>query len=168
MPTDQRNARAERSKHNGRRYFIDRVRTRLLSVKKKTGQTIQRKHTILQPPSVATMTALMLWRQFSTCSNTIDSLDSDTSPVSSVASRPYLRWTSSLILVSRLRNWGRQRMNFTPTELTADIRKHIPEIVIDYDVDPVRHAIAGGWPRSMEITWCAPNGVGGRPSIWRP
>lgn len=41
-------------------------------------------------------------------------------------------------------------MNFTPEELTAEIRKHIPEFEIDYHVDPVRQAIADSWPNSLD------------------
>ena len=40
--------------------------------------------------------------------------------------------------------------NFTPTELAAEIQKHLPEFRIFYDVDPVRQAIADSWPASLD------------------
>jgi nucleoside-diphosphate-sugar epimerase len=41
-------------------------------------------------------------------------------------------------------------MNFTPEELAAAIRVHIPEFVVDYEVDPIRQSIADSWPRSLD------------------
>lgn len=41
-------------------------------------------------------------------------------------------------------------MSFTPAELGAAITTRIPGFVIDYDVDPVRQAIADSWPRRMD------------------
>jgi nucleoside-diphosphate-sugar epimerase len=41
-------------------------------------------------------------------------------------------------------------MNFTPKEVTAEIRKHIPEFTIGYEVDPVRQGIADSWPDSLD------------------
>lgn len=41
-------------------------------------------------------------------------------------------------------------MSVTPDEIAAAIRVHIPTFEIDYDVDPVRQAIADSWPRAMD------------------
>jgi nucleoside-diphosphate-sugar epimerase len=41
-------------------------------------------------------------------------------------------------------------MSIAPAELAAEIRKHVPGFVVDYQVDPVRQAIADSWPRSID------------------
>lgn len=43
-------------------------------------------------------------------------------------------------------------MSFDPEELAASIRKFIPEFELEYDVDPVRQAIAESWPNSLDDT----------------
>ena len=43
-------------------------------------------------------------------------------------------------------------MNFTPEEVAAAIRVHIPSFTIDYKIDPVRQAIADSWPDSLDDT----------------
>lgn len=41
-------------------------------------------------------------------------------------------------------------MNFTPAQLADEIKKHIPEFQIDYQVDPVLQEIADSWPNYMD------------------
>ncbi|MCB5287810.1 MAG: GDP-mannose 4,6-dehydratase [Candidatus Cloacimonetes bacterium] len=41
-------------------------------------------------------------------------------------------------------------MSFDPEMIAAAIRKHIPEFVLDYKVDPVKQAIADSWPNCMD------------------
>ena len=41
-------------------------------------------------------------------------------------------------------------MSIEPGQLADEIRKHIPEFVIDYEIDEVRQAIADSWPRSID------------------
>ena len=41
-------------------------------------------------------------------------------------------------------------MQLTPERLAAEIRKHLPDFEIEYDVDPVRQAIADSWPDRVD------------------
>jgi nucleoside-diphosphate-sugar epimerase len=41
-------------------------------------------------------------------------------------------------------------MNFTPVEVAAAIKKHIPDFTINYQVDSVRQGIANSWPSSID------------------
>nr|MBN2276470.1 L-threonine 3-dehydrogenase [candidate division Zixibacteria bacterium] len=41
-------------------------------------------------------------------------------------------------------------MNFTPELIAAEIKKHIPDFEIDFNVDPVRQSIADSWPNFLD------------------
>tara|TARA_B100000586_G_scaffold226212_1_gene174002 strand:- start:199 stop:717 length:519 start_codon:yes stop_codon:yes gene_type:complete len=41
-------------------------------------------------------------------------------------------------------------MQLTPEVLSAEIQKYLPGFTIDYDVDPVRQAIADSWPDRID------------------
>jgi nucleoside-diphosphate-sugar epimerase len=41
-------------------------------------------------------------------------------------------------------------MQFTPDELAEAIRKHIPDFVMEYEVDPLRQKIADSWPKRLD------------------
>ncbi|MGL5682387.1 MAG: NAD-dependent epimerase/dehydratase family protein [Marinifilaceae bacterium] len=53
-------------------------------------------------------------------------------------------------------------MSFDPEGIAAEIRKHIPEFKMSYDVDPIKQAIADSWPNSMDDS-CARNEWGWTP-----
>lgn len=41
-------------------------------------------------------------------------------------------------------------MSFDPEIIAASIREHIPEFVLEYNIDPVRQSIANSWPNQMD------------------
>lgn len=41
-------------------------------------------------------------------------------------------------------------MQFCPRELAVEIQRHLPEFEMDYDVDPIRQAIADSWPQRLD------------------
>jgi len=41
-------------------------------------------------------------------------------------------------------------MSFAPEDIAAEIKKIIPEFIMDYKVDPLRQSIADSWPNSMD------------------
>jgi nucleoside-diphosphate-sugar epimerase len=45
-------------------------------------------------------------------------------------------------------------MSFDPEQMATEIRKTIPEFVLNYQVDPVRQAIAESWPNHIDSS-CA-------------
>ena len=53
-------------------------------------------------------------------------------------------------------------MSFTPEIICAEIKKRMPEFTMDYDVDPVKKAIAESWPNSLDDT-CAREEWGWKP-----
>ncbi|XKH50333.1 L-threonine 3-dehydrogenase [Chryseomicrobium palamuruense] len=43
-------------------------------------------------------------------------------------------------------------MSFDPEMLAASIRKELPDFTLNYEVDPIRQAIANSWPDSIDAT----------------
>ena len=43
-------------------------------------------------------------------------------------------------------------MQLAPEALAAEIRKHLPDFTLDYDIDPVRQSIAESWPDHIDDT----------------
>jgi nucleoside-diphosphate-sugar epimerase len=41
-------------------------------------------------------------------------------------------------------------MSATPAMLAAEIQRHVPGFEVDFEVDPVRQAIADSWPDSLD------------------
>lgn len=53
-------------------------------------------------------------------------------------------------------------MSFDPEIIYAEIKKHIPDFVMTYDVDPLKKGIADSWPNSMDDS-CARSEWGWKP-----
>lgn len=53
-------------------------------------------------------------------------------------------------------------MSFTPDILAEEIRKRLPDFAIDYDIDPVKEAIANSWPNQLDDS-CAREEWGWKP-----
>lgn len=54
---------------------------------------------------------------------------------------------------SRLKNrnaYNITAMSFTPSQIALEIKKHIPEFEIEYDIDPIKQAIADSWPNKLD------------------
>jgi nucleoside-diphosphate-sugar epimerase len=56
-------------------------------------------------------------------------------------------------------------MSFDPEIIAAEIKKHIPDFVMNYDVEPMKKAIADTWPNKMDDT-CAREEWGWNPK-WK-
>ncbi len=41
-------------------------------------------------------------------------------------------------------------MSFAPEHILAEIKKHIPDFEMNYNVDPIRQSIADSWPNSLD------------------
>jgi nucleoside-diphosphate-sugar epimerase len=53
----------------------------------------------------------------------------------------------------RFRNaYNVKAMSVTPEDIAAAIAARVPGFTLDYEVDPVRQAIADSWPRSMDVS----------------
>ena len=53
-------------------------------------------------------------------------------------------------------------MSFTPEIIAAEIRKHIPEFTMDYDIDPIKDSISRSWPNYLDDS-CAREEWGWKP-----
>jgi nucleoside-diphosphate-sugar epimerase len=53
-------------------------------------------------------------------------------------------------------------MSFSPDEIATEIRKYIPDFVLNYKIDPIRQEIADSWPNNMDDS-CAREEWGWKP-----
>ena len=54
-------------------------------------------------------------------------------------------------------------MSFTPEIIYAAVKRHLPDFVMDYDIDPVKQKIADSWPNSLDDS-CAREEWGWKPA----
>lgn len=54
-------------------------------------------------------------------------------------------------------------MSFDPEEIYNEIKKHVPNFEMDYQIDPLKQSIADSWPDSLDDT-CAREEWGWKPS----
>jgi len=54
-------------------------------------------------------------------------------------------------------------MSIDPEAIAAEIRKHIPGFILDYNVEPIKQGIANSWPNSMDDS-CARSEWGWKPN----
>ncbi|KAL6115384.1 uncharacterized protein ACO6RY_00243 [Pungitius sinensis] len=50
------------------------------------------------------------------------------------------------------RTYNINATSFTPRDLVREIQKGLPDLEVTYNVDPIRQAIADGWPMALEDT----------------
>ena len=50
-------------------------------------------------------------------------------------------------------------MSFEPEQIKAEIQKHYPGFALDYEVDPVRQAIADSWPDNIDTSYSRKEGL---------
>jgi len=68
------------------------------------------------------------------------------------ATHEFMKADAELLNAARpgIRTYNIAAMSFTPRTVTAAIQKHYPDFKIDYEIDPVRQAIAESWPRKFD------------------
>ena len=49
-------------------------------------------------------------------------------------------------------SYNLQSTSFCPSEIAAQIQKHIPNFQIKYDIDPKRQSFAESWPKKLDDT----------------
>ena len=50
-------------------------------------------------------------------------------------------------------------MSFDPEQIYQEIKKHMPDFEMAYEIDPLKQAIADSWPDSLDDS-CSTRGMG--------